>query len=78
MFVQVTQKLKLKPAALILEFGTAKPSGEIPVGSTVKASTNTPAGEMGLEKSVDCDHENRIDQFLAQPIQKLMYSVIWL
>jgi hypothetical protein len=67
MFVQVTKKLKLKIAALILEFGTAKPSGALPAGSTVKASTNIPAGEMGLVKSVGCEHGDRMDQFVAAP-----------
>ncbi len=50
MYVQVTQKLKLKPAIPILEFGTSKPSSAFPTGGTVEASINTPASEKGLVK----------------------------
>jgi hypothetical protein len=46
----MTQKLKLKPAALILEFGTAKPSCAVPMGRTAKMSVNIPTGAKELVK----------------------------
>jgi hypothetical protein len=48
----------------ILEFGAAKPSGAVPVGRMVKASTNTQLARMGLVKPVDCEHGERMDQFV--------------
>jgi hypothetical protein len=75
MYVQVTKKQKLKPYAPILEFGTAKPRGVIPVKRTVKAFKNTPAGEMGLVKSVGCEHWGRIDQFVPAPATRPVAQV---
>jgi hypothetical protein len=51
MYVKVTQKLTLKPATPILEFGTVKPSSAVPVGRMVEASVKTPASEKGIVKN---------------------------
>ncbi len=51
MYVKVTQKLTLKPATPILEFGTVKPSSAVPVGRMVEASVKTLASEKGLVKN---------------------------
>jgi hypothetical protein len=44
----VTQKLKL--AAPVLEFGTAKSIGAVPVGRTVKVSANIQLVRIGVVK----------------------------
>jgi hypothetical protein len=54
---------EMKPAAPILKFGTANPSCAITMGRTVKASTNTLTGKVGLVKSVGYKHGDRMDQF---------------
>jgi hypothetical protein len=58
---------EMKPAAPILEFGTANPSCAITMGRTVKASTNTLTGKVGLVKSVGYKHGDRMDQFAPAP-----------
>jgi hypothetical protein len=61
--MQVTQKLKLKPATPILEFGIAKVNW---FPWTVKVSVNTLASEKGLvKKSVCCEHGDRMDEFAS-------------
>jgi hypothetical protein len=67
MYVQETQKLKQKPATPVLEFGTAKSNGAVPVGRIVEASVNTPASEKGLVKSIGSEHGHRMGQFAAAP-----------
>jgi hypothetical protein len=47
--------------------GTAKPSGAIPMGITVKVSTSIQMVKIGLVKSVDCEHGNRMDPFVPVP-----------
>jgi hypothetical protein len=59
--------IKLKLATPILEFGTSKQSGVDPVGRTVKVSTNIHLVEMGLVRSVDCEHGVRMDWFVPAP-----------
>jgi hypothetical protein len=49
MYMLVTQKPKLKPAALIFEFG--RPSQAVTIERTVKASLNTLACEKGAGKN---------------------------
>ncbi len=48
-YMQVTQKSKLKPAAPTFELGW--PSQAVPVGRTVKASVNSPASEQEAGKN---------------------------
>jgi hypothetical protein len=47
--------------------GTAKPSGAILMGRTVKVSTSIQMVKIGLIKSVDCAHEDRLDRFAPVP-----------
>jgi hypothetical protein len=68
--------IKLKLATPILEFGTAKQSGVDPVGRTVKASTNIHLVEMGLVRSVDCEHGARIAWFVPAPATVLEQNVL--
>jgi hypothetical protein len=51
----------------ILEFGTATPSGTIPMGRTVKESTNTLDGEIVLVNLVGCEHGDGRDQMTPAP-----------
>jgi hypothetical protein len=55
-YISDPETAKLRLATAILDFGTAKPSGAVPVGRTVKASTNIQLVSIGLAKSVDCEH----------------------
>ncbi len=50
-----------------MEFSSVKPSGVIPVGRTVKASTNIQLERIALVKSVNCEHGDRMDQFAPAP-----------
>jgi hypothetical protein len=50
-----------------MKFGTAKPSGAIPMGRTVKASTNIQLVRIGLVISVDYEHGDRIDRLVPAP-----------
>jgi hypothetical protein len=56
---QKTVKLKLATQA--------KPTSAIPMGRTVKASTNIQLVRIGLVISVDCEHGDRIDRLVPAP-----------
>jgi hypothetical protein len=58
------ETVKLKLAAPILDFGTIKPSGAVPLGRTVKASTNIQLVRIGLVNSVDCEHGYKMGWFV--------------
>ncbi len=59
--------MKLRLATPILEFGTVKPRGVIPVGRKVKVSSDIQLVRIGLTKSVDCKHGTRMDWFMPAP-----------
>jgi hypothetical protein len=66
MYMQMTQKPKLEPVAPIFELG--RPSQAGPLGRTVKASITALASEKGgWQKSVYCEHGDRMDQFALPP-----------
>jgi hypothetical protein len=67
------ETVKLILATPIIEFETVKPRGVVPVERKVKVSSDIQLVRIGLTKSVDCKHGNRMDWFVPARASRQNY-----